>query len=67
MPRMNSVEAGSELRSRMQQVPIVLLTMYDDVVGRALALSAGARTVISKFDGEWKANRVRSKRTIPRD
>ncbi len=54
MPRMNGVEAASELRAMMPQVPIVLFTMYDDSVGRALALSAGANMVLSKPDGGWK-------------
>ena len=54
MPRMNGVEAASQLRARMPRVPIVLFTMYDDVVGRALALAAGASTVVSKPDGGWK-------------
>jgi len=54
MPRMNGVEAASELRAMMPQVPIVLFTMYDDSVGRALALSASANMVLSKPDGGWK-------------
>jgi DNA-binding NarL/FixJ family response regulator len=54
MPRMNGVETTCELRAMMPRVPIVLFTMYDDVVGRALALSAGASRVISKPDGGWK-------------
>src|ERR1700737_293336 len=54
MPRMNGVEAASELRARMPRVPIVLFTMYDDAVGRALALSAGASIVVSKPQGGWK-------------
>jgi DNA-binding NarL/FixJ family response regulator len=54
MPRMNGVEATSELRAMMPRVPIVLFTMYDDAVGRALALSAGANLVVSKPDGGWK-------------
>jgi DNA-binding NarL/FixJ family response regulator len=53
MPRMNGVEAASELRAMMPQVPIVLFTMYDDTVGRALALSAGASQVVSKPSGGW--------------
>jgi DNA-binding NarL/FixJ family response regulator len=51
---MNGVEAASELRAMMPQMPIVLFTMYDDAVGRALALSAGASLVVSKPDGGWK-------------
>jgi NarL family two-component system response regulator LiaR len=54
MPRMNGVEATSELRAMMPRVPIVLFTMYDDAVGRALALSAGASRVLSKPEGGWK-------------
>jgi DNA-binding NarL/FixJ family response regulator len=54
MPRMNGVEAATELRARMPQVPIVLFTMYDDAVGRALALSAGANLVVSKPSGGWR-------------
>jgi DNA-binding NarL/FixJ family response regulator len=54
MPRMNGVEAAAELRARMPKVPIVLFTMYDDVVGHALALSAGASIVVSKPQGGWK-------------
>jgi DNA-binding NarL/FixJ family response regulator len=54
MPRMNGVEAASELRSMMPRVPIVLFTMYDDAVGRALAVTAGASRVVSKPDGGWK-------------
>jgi DNA-binding NarL/FixJ family response regulator len=54
MPRMNGVEATFELRAMMPQVPIVLFTMYDDAVGRALALSAGANLVVSKPSGGWK-------------
>jgi DNA-binding NarL/FixJ family response regulator len=54
MPRMNGVEATSELRAMMPRVPIVLFTMYDDAVGHALALSAGASRVVSKPDGGWK-------------
>jgi DNA-binding NarL/FixJ family response regulator len=54
MPRMNGVEAASELRAMMPRVPIVLFTMYDDAVGRASALSAGANLVVSKPSGGWK-------------
>jgi DNA-binding NarL/FixJ family response regulator len=54
MPRMNGVEAASELRAMMPQFPIVLFTMYDDAVGRTLALSAGASQVVSKPSGGWK-------------
>jgi DNA-binding NarL/FixJ family response regulator len=54
MPRMNGVEAASLLRAMMPRVPIVLFTMYDDAVGRALALDVGANVVLGKPDGGWK-------------
>jgi two-component system, chemotaxis family, chemotaxis protein CheY len=54
MPRKNGLAAASELRAMSPQTPIVLFTMYDDSVGRALALSAGANVVLSKADGGWK-------------
>ncbi len=54
MPRMNGVQAASELRAIMPRIPIILFTMYDDTVGRALALSAGANLVVSKPEGGWK-------------
>jgi two-component system, chemotaxis family, chemotaxis protein CheY len=54
MPRMNGVEAASALRAMMPRMPIVLFTMYDDVLVRTLALSAGASFVLSKPDGGWK-------------
>jgi DNA-binding NarL/FixJ family response regulator len=54
MPRMNGVEAASELRAMMPRVPIILFTMYDDTVGRALALGAGVSNVVSKPAGGWK-------------
>jgi DNA-binding NarL/FixJ family response regulator len=54
MPRMNGVEVASVLRAMMPGVPIVLFTMYDDTVGRALALCAGANIVVSKPEGGWK-------------
>ena len=54
MPRMNGVQAASELRAMMPKVPIVLFTMYDDSVDRTSALSAGASQVVSKPSGGWK-------------
>ena len=54
MPRMNGVETASVLRAMMPRVPIVLFTMYEDLVDRAWALSAGASRVLSKPDGGWK-------------
>jgi DNA-binding NarL/FixJ family response regulator len=40
MPNMNGVEVASVLKSRMPNVRIVLLTMYDEVMGYKSLLSA---------------------------
>lgn len=50
MPRMNGMEAASVLSRIMPRVPIVLLTIYGDFVGSALAAATGIKAVISKTD-----------------
>jgi DNA-binding NarL/FixJ family response regulator len=51
MPNMNGVEAASVLRGRMPDVRIVLLTMYDEVVGYKSLMSAiGVDAAIAKTD-----------------
>jgi len=40
MPNMNGVEVASVLKSRMPNVRIVLLTMYDEVMGYKSLMSA---------------------------
>jgi DNA-binding NarL/FixJ family response regulator len=51
MPRMNGVEAASVLRQTMPDVPIVLLTLYQNVLGTALASAVGVEAIIDKTDG----------------
>lgn len=51
MPVMNGVEAASILNKTMPDVPIVLLTLYQNVLGSALASSVGFKAVIDKTDG----------------
>jgi|SRR5579864_662765 len=51
MPRMNGVEAASVLSRTMPGVPIVLLTMYEDLLGSSLASASGISAVVSKIDG----------------
>jgi DNA-binding NarL/FixJ family response regulator len=51
MPVMNGVEVASTLRSRMPAVPIVLYTMFDDVLGKSLAATLGIAATVSKTDG----------------
>ena len=50
MPNMNGVEAASLLKRRMPDVRIVLLTMYDEVVGYKSPMSAiGVDATIPKM------------------
>ena len=50
MPRMNGVEAAAVLSRTMPDLPIVLLTMYENFLGNSLALT-GVTAVVSKTDG----------------
>ena len=51
MPRMNGAEAASVLSTTMPDVPIVLLTLYKNVLGTALASAVGVKAIIDKTDG----------------
>jgi DNA-binding NarL/FixJ family response regulator len=51
MPRMNGAEAASILSTTMPGVPIVLLTLYRNVLGSALASAVGVKAIIDKTDG----------------
>src|SRR5258706_6513052 len=51
MPRMNGAEAASVLSTTMPSVPIVLLTLYKNVLGSALASAVGVKAIIDKTDG----------------
>jgi DNA-binding NarL/FixJ family response regulator len=51
MPRMNGAEAASILSTTMPGVPIVLLTLYMNVLGPSLASAIGVKAVIDKTDG----------------
>ena len=51
MPRMNGAEAASILSTTMPDVPIILLTLYQNVLGSALASAVGVKAVIDKTDG----------------
>jgi DNA-binding NarL/FixJ family response regulator len=54
MPRMNGAEAASILSTTMPGVPIVLLTLYQNVLGSALAAAIGVKAIIDKTDGMGK-------------
>jgi DNA-binding NarL/FixJ family response regulator len=51
MPSMNGVEAASLLRARMPLIPVIIYTMFDDVLGKSLASTLGIAAIVSKADG----------------
>src|SRR5712664_5029482 len=51
MPRMNGAEAASVLSTTMPDVPIVLLTLYQNMVGPSLAAAIGVKAILDKTDG----------------
>ena len=54
MPGMNGVEAAAILKAMMPNVPIVLFTMYSEVLGQSLTSAVGVNLVLSKPDGMGK-------------
>ena len=51
MPRMNGAAAASVLKRTMPNVPIILFTMYDEVMGKALATAVRVDLVLAKPNG----------------
>jgi CheY-like chemotaxis protein len=51
MPRMNGAAAASVLKRRMPKTPIVLFTIYDGVMGKALASAVNVDLVLAKPNG----------------
>ena len=51
MPRMTGVEAASVLNQTLPKTPIVVLTLYKDVLGPALASAVGVKAILDKTDG----------------
>ena len=51
MPGMNGVEVASVLHQILPRVPIVALTMYEELFGPSLASAVGVSAVVSKADG----------------
>jgi len=51
MPRMNGAAAASVLKRRMPKIPIVLFTIYDKVMGKALASAVNVDLVLAKPNG----------------
>jgi DNA-binding NarL/FixJ family response regulator len=51
MPRLNGAEAACILSQTMPKIPIVLLTLYKNVLGATLASAVGIKAIIDKTDG----------------
>jgi two-component system, chemotaxis family, chemotaxis protein CheY len=54
MPGMNGVEAAAALGQLMPEVPVVVLTMYGDLLGEAMAAGLAVKAVVGKADGMLK-------------
>jgi DNA-binding NarL/FixJ family response regulator len=51
MPRMNGAEAASVLNRTMPKTPIVVLTLYRNALGPALASAVGVKAILDKTEG----------------
>jgi two-component system, chemotaxis family, chemotaxis protein CheY len=51
MPRMNGAAAASVLKRRMPKTPIILFTISDEVMGKALASAVKVDLVLAKPNG----------------
>ena len=51
MPIANGIEVAARLNISMPQTPVVIFTMYDDLLGKPLAKILGIAAVVPKSDG----------------
>jgi len=54
MPRLNGAQAATVLSQTMPNIPIVLLTLYQNVLGNSLASAVGVKAIVDKTDGMGK-------------
>ena len=54
MPLMNGIEAASQLKNKVPNIPVVIYTMLEDVLGKSLANTLGVKGIVSKADGLTK-------------
>jgi len=54
MPLMNGIEAASQLKNKVPNIPVVIYTMLEDVLGKSLASTLGVKGIVSKADGLTK-------------
>jgi two-component system alkaline phosphatase synthesis response regulator PhoP len=51
MPIANGIEVASRLNISMPKTPVVVFTMFDDLLGKPLAKMLGVAAVVPKSDG----------------
>jgi DNA-binding NarL/FixJ family response regulator len=51
---MNGIEAASQLKNKVPNIPVVIYTMLEDVLGKSLAKTLGVKGIVSKADGLTK-------------
>ncbi len=51
MPRLNGAEAATILKNEMPETPVILFTMYADMISDTLCAAIGVDDCISKADG----------------
>jgi two-component system alkaline phosphatase synthesis response regulator PhoP len=51
MPIANGIEVAARLNTSMPQTPVVVFTMFDDLLGKPLAKMLGVAAVVPKSDG----------------
>jgi DNA-binding NarL/FixJ family response regulator len=54
MPQANGVEVAALLHTRMPHTPVVVFTMFEDILGKPLSKALGIAAVVSKSDGVIK-------------
>jgi len=51
MPLANGIEVAARLNTSMPKTPVVIFTMFDDLLGKPLAKFLGIAAVVPKTDG----------------
>lgn len=51
MPSMNGVEAASVIKKQTPEARIIVFTLYQDSISKAMAKAVGVDVVVSKTDG----------------
>jgi DNA-binding NarL/FixJ family response regulator len=51
MPIANGIEVAARLNISMPKTPVVIFTMFDDLLGKPLAKMLGVAAVVPKSDG----------------